>query len=291
MAEAQLLKRLSWTAIVLIGAGAVLTLTAQPSSFWNSPGTAIRFDGLPIYSSTNPMFDFFLGHGWLAYLAGVALYGTVIWAVGALLPKRLAIVLEFTVILGLCYTGSNWIVVRWHTGTGGAVFYIVGVAIVLTRAVLPAIGDRDGETLRWLCWLMALTTTIDGAFTLVGQPASYWRNQMMVHEANPLAKFFLEKGWWAYAAYIMVLIAVPWLLARRVSRDTGWVIVLGTTLGGLFGGSNWLFYEWRLGLQAPLIYGMFLSLLIVGPLWKRNQLDKACGLSKNGLRECKLWQF
>ena len=31
-----------------------------------------------------------------------------------------------------------------------------------------------------------------------------------VHEANPLARFFLETGWWAYAAYIVALIAVPW---------------------------------------------------------------------------------
>jgi len=72
--ELQLVKRLRWTAIVLVAFGAALTLAAQPSRFWSLPKTAIRFDGLPIHSSTNPMFDFFLGHGWLAYLAGVGLY-------------------------------------------------------------------------------------------------------------------------------------------------------------------------------------------------------------------------
>ena len=288
--EPQLVKRLRWTAIVLVASGAALTLAAQPSRFWSLPTSAIRFDGLPIHSSTNPMFDFFLGHGWLAYLAGVGLYGAIIWLLPTVLPKRLAMVTELAVILGLSYSESNWVVVRWHTGTAGAEFYIAGVALVLTLAVLPVVHDREGEGLRRLCWLMTLTTTVDGAFTLNGQPASYWRDTLTVHEANPLAKFFLETGWWAYAAYIVALIAVPWFLSMRVPRGTGWVIVLGTTLGGLFGGSNWLFYEWRLGLQAPILYSLILSLMIVWLLLKGNQAAKPGERPNDGLAECWLWQ-
>ena len=288
--EPQLVKRLRWTAIVLVAVGAALTLAAQPSRFWSLPKTAIRFDGLPIHNTTNPMFDFFLGHGWLAYLAGVGLYGAIIWLLPTVLPKRLAMVTELAVILGLSYSESNWVVVRWHTGTAGAEFYIAGVALVLTLAVLPVVHDREGEGLRRLCWLMTLTTTVDGAFTLNGQPASYWRDTLTVHEANPLAKFFLETGWWAYAAYIVALIAVPWFLSMRVSRGTGWVIVLGMTLGGLFGGSNWLFYEWRLGLQAPILYSLILSLMIVWLLLKGNQAAKPGERPNDGLAECWLWQ-
>jgi len=290
VAEPQLEKRLRWMTLVLMAAGAVLTLTAQPSSFWSLPATAIRFDGLPIHSSTNPMFDFFLGHGWLAYLAGLTLYGAIVWLLPALLPTRLAMVAELTVILALCYSQTNWIVVRWQTGTVGAVVYIAGVAFALTLAMLPAINDREGEELRRLCWLMALTTTVDGAFTLIGQPASYWRNTLMVHEANPLAKFFLQTGWWAYAAYIAAVIAVPWLVSMRVSRDTGWVIILGTTLGGLFGGSNWLFYEWRLGLQAPIFYSMILSLMIVRLFLKRSHAANLGEVSNDFLAESRLWK-
>ena len=288
--EPQLVKRLRWTAIVLVAFGAALTLAAQPSRFWSLPKTAIRFDGLPIHNTTNPMFDFFLGHGWLAYLAGVGLYGAIIWLLPTVLPKRLAMATELAVILGLSYSESNWVVVRWHTGTAGAEFYIAGVALVLTLAVLPVVHDREGEGLRRLCWLMTLTTTVDGAFTLNGQPASYWRDTLTVHEANPLAKFFLETGWWAYAAYIVALIAVPWFLSMRVPRGTGWVIVLGTTLGGLFGGSNWLFYEWRLGLQAPILYSLILSLMIVWLLLKGNQAAKPGERPNDGLAECWLWQ-
>ncbi len=286
----QMVKRLRWTAIVLVAVGAALTLAAQPSSFWSLPTTAIRFDGLPVHSPTNPMFDFFLGRGWPTYLAVVGLYGAIIWLLATVLPKRLAMVAELAVILGLCYSESNWVVVRWHTGTAGAEFFIAAVAIVLTLAVLPAIHDREGEGLRRLCWLMALTTTVDGAFTLIGQPVSYWRESLTVHEANPLARFFLETGWWAYAIYIVALIAVPWLLSMRISKGTGWVIVLGTTLGGLIGGSNWLFYEWRLGLQAPILYSLVLSVMIVWLLLKGNQPAKSGERRNDGLAECRLWQ-
>jgi hypothetical protein len=291
VSEAQLAKRLFWATVVLIAVGAVITLGAQPSSFWNSPTTAIRFDGLPIHSSTNPMFDFFLGHGWAAYFAGVALYGATIWLGARVLPVTLAMTMELAVILGLCYTQSNWIVVRWHTGTAGAVFYIAGVSILLTNAVLPAINgkDREGKGLSWLCWLMAVTTTVDGIFTLLGQPASYWRNPLMAHEANPLAKFFLETAWWAYAAYIVALIAIPWLLSMRVSRGTGWMMILGMTLGGLFGGSNWLFYEWRLGLQLPVLYGTILSLLTVRRLLRSGVATKPLQRS-TAASECQPWQ-
>ena len=242
----------------MIATNAVLTLIAQPSSYWRFPQTAIRFDGLAIHSSTNPMFDFFLGHGWPAYLGGVALFAAAVWLMVSLLPKKLAIVAELTVILALCYCGSNWVTVRWNTGTGGAVLYEVAVAILLVNVVLPSIDERDRDGLRRLCWLMAFATAIDCIFTLIGQPASYWQNPLTVHEANPMSKYFLEHGWWAYAAYNVAEIAVPWIFALRASRSTGWAIAFAVALGGLFGGSNWLFYEWRLGLQAPVVYGCLL---------------------------------
>jgi hypothetical protein len=39
------------------------TLIGQPKSFWYAPESAIRGDGLSIHNSTNPTFEFFLGHG------------------------------------------------------------------------------------------------------------------------------------------------------------------------------------------------------------------------------------
>lgn len=282
--EARLVHRLLGITILLIAAGAVLTLAAQPPSFWSHPETAIRFDGLAIHSSTNPMFDFFLGHGWIAYLASVFVYAAGAWIMVSVLPKKLAMAAEFTLILGLCYCGSNWVVVRWNTGTGGAMLYVSAVAILLTAALLPSNDDRDRIALKRLCYVMALTTAIDGIFTLIGQPSSYWHNPAMVHEANPASKFFLEEGWWAYAAYLMVEIAVPWFLALRVTPATGWTIAFGVALGGLFGGSNWLFYEWRLGLQAPVVYAMLMSIVIVWLLLKDNQHDTSGELSANHSR-------
>jgi hypothetical protein len=269
--EVRLLHRLRLITIGMIAAGAILTLAAQPSSFWKAPQTATRFDRLPIHSSTNPMFDFLLGHGWLSYLAAVTVFGAAIWFLVELLPKMLAMVLEFTVILGLCYSGSNWIAVRWHGGLGGLAIYAAAVAIALTAAVLPSVDDEDRSPLWRLCWVMSVATAIDGILTLVGQPASYWQNTAAVHEANPLSKFFLEKGWWAYAAFLLVEIAVPWLVAMRAAPVTGWAIAFGVALGGFCGGSNWLFYEWRLGMQTVVFYGLLLSTVIVWMVFKRGR--------------------
>lgn len=269
--EARLVSRLLGTTVILIAAGAVLTLAAQPSTFWSLPQTAVRFDGLAIHSSTNAMFDFFLGRGWTAYLACVFLYAATVWLMIAVLPRKLAMVAEFTVILGLSYCGSNWIIVRWHTGTGGGALYVAGVAIVLVAAVFPSVEDKEPIALRRLCWVMGLTIAIDGVFTLIGQPASYWQNPARVHESNPMSKFFLEIGWWAFGAYILAQIAVPRLLALRVAPVTGRALALGMALGGFCGGSNWLFYEWRWGLQGPVLYAMLLSIVIVLLVLKPNQ--------------------
>jgi len=268
--EAHLVRRLLGTALLMIAINAFLTLVAQPPSYWHSPQSAIRFDGLAIHSSTNPMFDFFLGRGWPTYLACVALFAAVVCLIVAALPKRLAIVAELTVTFALCDCGSNWIVVRWNTGTTGAWIYVAFVAFLLAAAVLPSLDQADHHALTRLSWLMALATAIDAAFTLIGQPATYWQNTATVHEGNPIAKFFLEIGWWAYLAYILVWTAIPWLITLRASRLAGWAIVFAFTLGGLLGGSNWLFYVWRLGLQTPILYALLLSILIVQLVLKRD---------------------
>ena len=225
---------------------------------------------LPIHSSTNPMFDFFLGRGLLAYLAAVVLYGALVWFAVAVLPRRLALVAEFVVILGLCYSASNWIVVRWQTGTGGAVLFVAALAIALSAVMTPSSEYRDNSGLRRLCWIMAFAVAIDCIFTLLGQPASYWQNSATVFEANPASKYFLEQGWWAYAVYNLAEIGVPWFLVSRTQPATGWAIAFGMALGGFCGGSNWLFYVWRLGFLAPLVYATLLSIAIAWWVLKRN---------------------
>ncbi len=269
--ESRLVRRLLWIVLIQLGIGAALTLAAQPPNFWTNPQTAIRFDGLPIHSATNPMFDFLLGRGWLAYLVCVALFGAAVWLMTMVLPEKLAMAAEFTVVLGLCYSGSTWLAVRWHMGIGGSNLYVIALAIALSMVVTPLIQDRDHHRLRWLCWIMALAIATDCVCTLIGQPASYWHNTATVFEANPASKFFLQIGWWAYAAYDLVLIGIFRLLALRVPPATGWAVVFGMTFGGFCGGSNWLFFVWRLGLETPVIYGVLLSVLIAQLVLKSSQ--------------------
>lgn len=266
--ESRLVDRLFWIILLQIGAGAALTLAAQPPSFWTHPQMAIRFDGLAIHSSTNPMFDFLLGRGWPAYLICVILFATAVWLIANAFPKKLAMIAEFAIILGLCYSGSTWLAVRWHMGVGGSTLYATALAIALSIVVAPF---ADNRRLSRLCWIMALAIATDCVCTLIGQPASYWHNPATVFEANPASKFFLQIGWWAYAAYDLAQITLFRLLALRVPPTAGWAIAFGMMLGGLCGGSNWLFFVWRLGLQAPILYGLILSTSIVWLVFNRKQ--------------------
>jgi hypothetical protein len=49
------------------------------------------------------------------------------------------------------------------------------------------------------------------------------------------------------------------------------ICIFAFTLGAFAGGSNWFFYEWRLGMQAPVIYGVVLSGIIVALAFSKDE--------------------
>jgi hypothetical protein len=59
----RIVKRLRWIMLGVMLFSVINTLIGQPKSFWYAPESAIRGDGLSIHNSTNPTFEFFLGHG------------------------------------------------------------------------------------------------------------------------------------------------------------------------------------------------------------------------------------
>jgi hypothetical protein len=263
-------KRLRWVMVGAIIFSLINTLAGQPPSFWHDPETAIRFDGLSIHSQTNPMFDFFLGLGWQAYLACTMCYCAAAFLMVSLLPRKIALVTTFSLIFAHYFTGSSWLAVRWHFGVEGAVVYGIVIGTVMTLSVLPAVEDADAA-INTLRWPMLGTMILDYAVTLAGQPASFWHRPETMREGNQLARVFLAYGWPGYIVYALLLVAGTFLLLRVLPKIGAMICVLATTLGAFGGASNWSFYDWRMGIWAPVAYGIVVSVAIVSLAFANNE--------------------
>lgn len=254
--------RLRWVMMGVMFFSVINTLAGQPPSFWHNPETAIRFDGLSIHSQTNPMFDFFLGLGWQAYLACTMCYCAAAFLLVSLLPRRIALVTIFSFIFAHYFGGSSWLAVRWHTGVEGATVYGIVLSAIITLSALPTAGDAEAIIKR-LRWPMLATMILDYTVTLAGQPDSFWHRPETMRESNQLARVFLAYGWRGYIFYAFLLVSGTFLLLYILPRTGAMICVLATTLGGFAGSSNWSFYDWRLGIWAPVTYGIVVSIAIV----------------------------
>jgi hypothetical protein len=239
-----------------------LTLSGQPAAFWSHPGLAIRGDGLGINDPTNHFFDFFLGYGWPAYLACGAVYATAAFLLVSVLPRRAALVLLFTVILGHVYGGINWLAIRWHTGMLGSSIYGLGLGLPLAL-VVGRVARAGAGLNRRLAWIAAATLLVDFSVTLLGQPGSYWAHPGTAYEGNAVSRFFLVHGWEAFAAYALVYAFGLFSLIVALPRLAGLVVAFFSLIGSFAGASNWLFFVWRLGMPAVLAYACLVSVVLV----------------------------
>jgi hypothetical protein len=267
---------LRWVMLSSMLFSMLLTLAGQPQAFWSQPECAIRFDGLSIYNQTNHKFEFFLGHGWAPYIAACLVYFAAAFVLVSLMPKRPALIAIFSFIFGHFYGGANWLAVHWHSGVQGEVVYGLILAAMSTLALIPA--HKHGFMLKRLSWIAAGALLVDFGNTLVGQPHSYWQNPAMAHEANALSRYFLMHGWWAFCIYDIAYCCVILLLASVLPRTGALISTFAFLLGGYAGASNWFFYEWRMGMETPVIYGIVLSAVLVWmafpPIPETNQVKR-----------------
>jgi hypothetical protein len=254
--------RLRWVMLLVMLAGIALTLAGQPPVFWSHPDAAIRGDGLGIHNATNHSFEFLLGHGWAAYLACSAAYVAVTFLLVSALPRRIALILLFTVILGHIYGGTNWLAVRWHGGMLASPVYTLGVGIPLA-AIVGQVGRQGPELNRRLGWIAAAALLTDMTCTLLGQPNSYWSNPATAYEGNVVSRYFLVHGWGAFAAYDVVYALVLYLLVTKLPRGAGLAVAFFFAIVGFVGASNWLFFVWRDGMAAVLAYACLFSAALV----------------------------
>jgi hypothetical protein len=289
-------KRLRLVMFGIIIFDMVNTLAGQPDSFWHNAQTAIRSDGLSINNPTNYMFMLFLGSGWLAYTFAVMACLIVALLLVSVLPKKAALITILAFIFGYYFDAGNWLAVRWHLGLQGPFFLGIALALSVGYAAFPAnVGSVPVKNLRWIMLLAMLT---DATITLIGQPKGYWHNPTMVDEGNPLSRFFLAHGWYAYLLEQTIICSALYRLIAVLSKRWGVITALGFTFAGFIGASNWFFYRFIWGMQAPVIFGALLSAAIVllafHPRAKRVQTDvmdeipvsTRDGKSRWRLREC-----
>lgn len=272
----EVIRRLRLVMVAVILFSIFNTLIGQPQSFWLHPETAIRGDGLSIYNETNRTFEFFLGMGWQPYLLANLVYVLAAFLLVTILPKRLALIVIFSFIFGHFFVGCNWLAVRWHLGIQGFTLYAIAFAVVIVLSAFPKQTTNTNQIIKGLCWVAIGVIALDFTNTLLGQPLSYWHNTSTVNEANPISRFFLIQGWFAYVMFGMVYCLGVYWLASALPKKWALTCIFYFILVSFIGGSNWFFYVWRMGMESPVIYGIILSTVIVNlafyPISRNNQI-------------------
>jgi hypothetical protein len=171
-------------------------------------------------------------------------------------------VTAFSFIFGHYFGGSNWLAVRWHLGVAGPTVYGILLSAIIALFAFSA-ADVPNAIISRLRWVMLATMVLDYTITLAGQPGSFWHHPETMRESNQLARLFLGQGWLGYLLYAVLLVLGTFLLLQVLPRLIALICVFATILGGFLGSSNWLFFDWRMGMQTPVIYGIVLSLGVV----------------------------
>ena len=259
----QIVKRLRWIMFGMILFSVANTLAGQPDSYWHHPETAIRGDGLSIYNTTNHTFDFYLGHSWQAYLITSLIYVLGAFLFVSLLPRRAALIAIFSFLFAHFFGATNWLSTRWHFGTNSSSFYGLVLFPIIVFSAFPTTSSSTDQIVKRLYWVMLVPMLCDMIFTLVGQPAGYWLHPEIAHEANPVSRFFLAHGWYAFILmFFIFFLGIFWLVSVLPGR-LAFLPIFYFMFVNFVGASCWFYYEWRMGMETPVVFGIILSVLIV----------------------------
>lgn len=266
-----IVRRLRWVMIGTMLVSMFNTLIGQPEGFWLNPEKAVRGDGLRLHKHVNHTFEFFLSYGWHPYVVSCLIYFALAFLVVSFLPRRAALMVVFALIFGHYFGACNWLAVRWHLGFTGVTYYSLLLCAAVAFSLSPLPGNSGDQFVRRIRWAIAVVFLFDFLLTSLGQPSSYWRHPEMVHEGNSMLRWFMLRGWIAYVLMDLFYCLGVFLLASFLPRFFAMMVIFGYTFGYFDGASNWLYYEWRLGMAAPVIYGIVLSSTLVFLLFRRSE--------------------
>ncbi len=110
---------------------------------------------------------------------------------------------------------------------------------------------------------MVAAMSLDMINTLLGQPASYWQHPETVHEGNSFSRLLLLHGWYTYLLFDLVFFSGLLWIVLIIPRKWALICIFYFIFVNFIGASNWFFYQWRMGMETPVAYGILLIVIIV----------------------------
>ena len=114
-----------------------------------------------------------------------------------------------------------------------------------------------------LRWVAMLLIAVDAFVTIMGQPAGFWSNPGIAREANPLFAWFLLRGLPPFILILLCYAGVVFYLVSVLPRRLASIALFSVIFGHYFGASSWLMFNFHLGIFAPIVYGILLSICLV----------------------------
>ena len=263
----RIVKRLRWVMLGAMCLDLVLTLVSQPATYWRHPETAdFGFHA----------FHFFLNRGWPAYVIFSLFYFTGAFLLVSLLPRQVALVGAFTLILGHYFGAAAWLDYIWHLNMAGPFLcnIVLGFQVFSTPENSRNSDLATGQTVKRLRWVMIGAMLFDMIDTILGQPGSYWHQPGNANESFALSRFFLMRGLPILILYDLISFSALFFVVSILPKKAGLITVWSLILAYYFGASTWLFSSWHCGPIGPLVYGGLLSAVFVSLTFSSRELPE-----------------
>ena len=118
------------------------------------------------------------------------------------------------------------------------------------------------KVIRRLRWITLLVMLADAVITLLGQPSSFWHNPKVANEAEPIVRFFLVQGVFAYAFVGSLYVIGSLVLASITPRKIGMTILFFLLLEHFWGVTSWLVYRMHCNIRLQNAFELGIAVLI-----------------------------
>jgi hypothetical protein len=121
-------KRLRWLMVGVDLFDKFNTLVGQPGTYWRHPETA---------DEINRSWHYALVRGFPFYLLASAVAIVILLLIVSILPRKIALIIIFAVILNKYVGACSWLTYHWHFGVRGPVIYGTILSVILVLLAFP----------------------------------------------------------------------------------------------------------------------------------------------------------